>query len=438
MGKFRLDFGALKKYTPRSMVLETADVFRQLSKTDSNITVFILYGLIYDVVLNLFRPFALKYLDRVGGTEFHISLFNSLPGLAAVVAIIPGSLLINRFKRKKRVTTVFFGVSRSFILMLVLLPFIPLNMQPIIFVLLISANNLFDAVGQNSFQGLLGGVLTGHMRSRAIGLRNKFGNAVVMLITIVTGMIITFVPRTDEGRVLIYQTFFALAFAASLFELFVFSKFKEKPITEEPELKVNTLKTLGSTFKDKRFTRFMAFSLFFYFTWHMGWPLGGIFQIKTLGANEMWIAFMALSSGLAAFFAATRWAKLINKRGNWFALGISAVMISGNMFLYTVTYHLPFMIFVTAWGGAAAIGISTGLFNGMLSSTPDKDRVVYIGVYNTLVNISLAVSPFVTLYLINALEIRPAAFVVGCLRLIAGALLFYEHRRLKKLAKDST
>ena len=162
-----------------------------------------------------------------------------------------------------------------------------------------------------------------------------------------------------------------------------------------------------------------------------------IFQIKTLGANEMWLAILAVSAGIAAFFAATHWARLINKRGNWFVLALGALAISGNMFLYTITYHLPFMIIVNIWGGAVSIGVSTGLFNGLLSSTPDKNRVVYIGVYNTLVNLSLAISPFVTLFLINQLTIRPAAAIIGVLRLIAAGLIYLEHRRYVKGSKSN-
>jgi len=61
-----------------------------------------------------------------------------------------------------------------------------------------------------------------------------------------------------------------------------------------------------------------------------------------------------------------------------------------------------------------------------------KNRVIYISVYNTFVNISLGLSPFFANELHKALGTRSAMFVVGFCRVLAAILLFIIYKRNKK------
>ena len=414
--------------------------FRQLKRTDPNILVFIVYGLLYDIVINLYKPFAIKFLDRIDGNEFHISLYNSLPGFAAIFALLPGALIIGRFARKKGITTMFFSLSRVFILMLAFVPFLPDTVKPMSFVLLISSMNFFDAVSQCSLQSFLGTTFNGFTRARAISLRNKFGNFFVLVITLATGLIITYVPgNNDSLRMKLYQIFFSLSFGFGILEIIIFNRFKEKH--EETSEEANEKPGFGSivaALRDKKFMKFLLPTVFLYFTWQAGWPLSSIIQIKNLHADEMWLAFFAVASGLASFFAASHWAKIIVKKGNDFALIIAAVAMSANMVLFAVCPNLPVMILVSVFGGLFTIGMSTTLLNGLLISTPDKNRVVYIGVYNTFINITLAVSPYLSYLLFEKMTARPAISVIAALRLLAAGILLLCFISSRKKNKVST
>ena len=46
-----------------------------------NIKYYAMNGILFTMVSVLSRSYAIKFLDRVGGTELHFSLFNALPGL---------------------------------------------------------------------------------------------------------------------------------------------------------------------------------------------------------------------------------------------------------------------------------------------------------------------------------------------------------------------
>ena len=405
-----------------------------MNRVDSNILRFIIYGVVYDLVINLYKPFSLKFLDRMSGSELHFSLMNSLPGLFAVFALLPGSMFISKFRSKRNLTSILFLASRTFILFFILVPYFPVTIRAGLFVLLYSLMNFPDAISQCALQNFLGESFNGFTRAKAISLRNKFGNIMVPVVTMVTGLIITFVPTSDSMRITIYQIFFGLSFLAGLFEIGVFRSFKEK-LPEKAEFEKNKadeegfLAKIRTVLKDKEFVTFLVVILAFQFTWQAAWPLNSIYQIKILGADEIWLALFALSAGVASFFSAGWWAKLISKKGNNVTLIVAAFGLACNMYIFALCPNLTVMFFANAFAGAVTIGINIGLLNALLNVTHNENRMVYIGVYNTFVNISLSISPLFAHLLLQVFGLMASMYIMGTLRLVSGFLIFMAYRK---------
>lgn len=66
--------------------------------TRKNLKLFITSGIFSIISLNLYTPFAVKFLQRLGGDEFYISLFNSLPGFIGILASIFGGGVLSPIK----------------------------------------------------------------------------------------------------------------------------------------------------------------------------------------------------------------------------------------------------------------------------------------------------------------------------------------------------
>ncbi|MCL2699246.1 MAG: MFS transporter [Defluviitaleaceae bacterium] len=413
-----------------------------LNRLNPNITVFITYGLLFDVFFNMYRPFATKFLERMGGTAFHIALFNALPGLGAALVILPGAIILSRRKSAQKLTSIFFLISRLFILLIAFVPTFPIELQPLLFILFISLMNLPEAVAQTSLQSFLGVVFDGRVRSTAITLRNKFGNIAVPAITLATGLIIGLLPRSDAERILYYQSFYVAAFIISLFEISRFLKLKElplkkmasplpTPVEEEPKSKPG-FKTALQITKEPKFKLFLITTMVFQFTWQAGWPIVTIYQIKTLGANELWLAAFAVIAGITSFLCAGRWNKLIYKRSNGLALIIAAFFMAVNMFLFAAAPSLPVLLIVSVFTGISTIGLNITLLNGMLEATPSENRIIAIAVYNTFANISLFLSPFFANAILELTGITNALMLIGVARALAGGLLLVVYLRAKK------
>lgn len=395
---------------------------RQLNRQNPNIKIFILYGLLFDTMLNAYRPMAVKFLERVGGQAFEISLFFSLPGLVAAIVLFPGSVFLSRLKSKKNVTSILFLLSRCLILSLAFIPLWPAHMRPLVFVMTIAAINLPESLAQASFQSILGTVFPGGQRAKAIALRNKFGNIMIPLVTLSTGVLITFAPRTQRHYIMCYQAIFVFSFLVGLAEIFVFRKFREEKAEEESN--PTDFSIIKTVMRDKKFRSYLVLTIMFQFSWMAGWPLHNIFQIQYLGANEIWLASFTVASGLSAFLTAGLWPKIIRKHGDYKALFMATISMAISMTLVALCPNLPTLLLINFWSGFALIGVNTTILNGLLASTPDQNRIVYIGIYNTFANISLFISPLFSNLMLRHFGLSASLLVVAAMRAITSLNIY--------------
>lgn len=401
----------------------------------TNVWTFVMYGLLFDMVNNLWRPFSVKFLERLGGTEFEISLLSALPGLVAALVLLPGAIIFRKFTNKKRATAVFILISRAALLAIAFVPVFPQELQPILFVVLVAIMNFPDSLSQTSLQSLLGDVFGGATRGQAIAVRTKFGQAIIPVVTISAGFAITFIPQTDAQRIFLYQMFFVMAFLLGLVEVWIFNQLKVPGYVgqgTDSESAINHLATIKGIFSDKRFRGFFVPAIVFAFTWQAGWPLANIHQAITLGATELWFAIFALVSGLSAFASGVFWQRLLRKRGNNVTFIVAAALLAANMFIFPLVPNVQIMTVVSSIAGFSAIGINTALLNGVLEATPDENRLMYLAFYNTAMNISLFLAPFFAVMLLTLVGNSNAMFIVGGMRAAATVFIWVAYRILKK------
>ena len=50
----------------------------------NNLKVYIGFGILFELMNTLFNPYAMKYLERIGGSDFDVTLFNGLKGIVMI------------------------------------------------------------------------------------------------------------------------------------------------------------------------------------------------------------------------------------------------------------------------------------------------------------------------------------------------------------------
>ncbi len=360
---------------------------------ESNIYYYVLNGILFTIVTNLYKPFAQKFIFRLEGTESHVSLFNSLPGLVAVFAIIPGIIWVSRSADRRRTTSLFFLMSRLFILSFALVPFLPEAYRPIVFVLLAALMNFPEAVSTTALQSFSADAFAEKDRAFAISAKNKYSALINFITLLVLGQLMKGFGTTQGQAIQVYQLFYVAAFALGILEIITFRKIKEEKSGQSPRIDIRA--ALPEVFRNKVFMRFLACSFLFHFGWQMGWPLFGIYQIKYLGADEAWLTIGGVTSGIAMFVSSGFWERLISRKGNCFAIALATTGMAITPILFALSPNLYILTVAGIIMGFFTSGTLTSILSSLLEAAPEHNRLAYVAVHATMTNVTLFVAPLI-------------------------------------------
>jgi MFS family permease len=396
---------------------------------EKNMYYFITNGILFTLVVNLYKPFAQKFLYRLGGGETHVSLYNSLPGLIALFGIIPGVIYMCKAVSKKKTLSGIFLFSRFFILLYAFVPFLPGNLQPITFVIITALMNFPEAVSSTALQSVTADVFGERERAWAITSKNRYTTIANFLSLIMLSQLLNVFGTTNEKTIVIYQVFFVLAFIVGLIEILTFKRLKET--TVEPQACIDVKKSIKEVFSNKAYLGFLGCSLTFHFGWQMGWPLFGIYQIEYLMADETWLTILSVTSSIVMFFSFGYWSKIIEKKGNNYAAAFATMGMAATPVLYVLSHNLWVLTGSGLIMGFFTAGTTTVLLSYLLEVSPEKNRIMYVAVHATLTNVTLFIAPLIGDVVLKASNIYIALLITALMRFI-GSMTFMNRTRLKR------
>ncbi|WP_407879505.1 MFS transporter [Owariibacterium komagatae] len=366
---------------------------------------------------NIWKPFNAKFLQRLGGSDLMVFLLTALPGLVAVLTLIPSSLFLARSRSKKRVMKALFYTNRGLLLVIAVIPFLPESIRPLIFVLLVGFINFPDGASQNAMQGYVGELFEERERVEALSLRIKFSTFFTPFVTMLTGALLAHFENSGNEILRVYQIIFVVAFLLGMVEISVFSRFRDREMPADQnkeggaEFCADTIKQI---FKNRKFVKYIILLFVFNFFWQSGGPLSSLYMLNVLHANELWIAFFSIISGIVALFTAPFWNKLIFRIGNNRSLILLSLVMVFNLGLYLLAKDCYAMCAIQLVNGLALMGSGVVIINGVYEVAPrDNNGLVYIGVYNTLYNISMFVAPFFSYWILSHWNLTTAIVIVS-------------------------
>lgn len=394
-----------------------------------NLQVFITFGILFEVMNVFYNPYAMKFLERIGGNEFDISLINSTKGIIMIFTALPAAFFINRIVDKKTVTANVVLLMAFIILLMAFIPSLPINYQVFSFISVMTLLMIPIAIFNISYQNITGEIFP-KRRARVLSKRSIYTIVFTTTITLISGFVFRFLASSNSDFIFIYRIFYFLAFVSGVSAYFVFKKIKYTPQTNiEPTPFKGSFKRV---FKNKRYTKFVISSTIFHFGWQMGWPLFSIYTIKTLGADEFWLAIISVGSAIVMLFAHRIWPKLIEKFGNEKIVFICTLGMALTPILYVLSKNLVVLAIFSTSTGFFTAGTITVLFSDLLAVTPKENRAIYVGYYNVLTNITLAISPLVGHFFYEAKGIIYALIVTSIFRLFGSVAFMFRERSERK------
>lgn len=401
-----------------------------------NIKYYAINGILFTMVAVLSKSYAIKFLDRLGGTELHFSLFNALPGFVAIFTTIPGILLIQKGKSKRKILGTFFYISRLMPLLLAAVPFLPKDIQPLVFVLIFGLMNFPESISATSLQDYTGDIFSPHQRADALSARNQFSQISQITVSILMGFILS-LSSVNRTIILMYQIFIVLSVLIGLKEINYM--YKMEPLVKEEEHKVKVVpklkESLKAVFSHKEYVSFLACSLLFHFGWQMGWPLFNVYQIKYLGADEMWLTIIHVLSSLFMVLSFTQWRKIIKKFDYKLAIALATFGMAMTPILYMLSKNLLMLTFMQPVTGFFTAGTIVVVLGSLLAASPDEYRTMSVAVHATLTSVTLAVAPLVGTYIQDVYSIQGALLVSSSLRLLGSIVFLMRFLKSRKTQK---
>lgn len=408
---------------------------------DYNLFINNINGMLQALSINLVMPFASLYTKRLNGTDNDIALLNAYPSIFSILAVFLGTYLFRKFKNKKKVMALFFGFGRAFFLVFVFIPFLPAWLRPGLFVLLYGAMSFPNSIANMGWQSYLADLFPEKWRGRAFSKRSSLSTICALIVTLVTGNLLYFIPKTDNQRIVLYQIFFIIAFIIAIFEVLSLMKHKLdknnkqiETITEfSNEPLIQRFRNISKlVLSNKKFLDFCICVVIFHFAWQMGWALFFTYEYDVLHSNEFWSSIIATVSSIFQALTYPLWQKLSEKKGNAYAITLALLLMSTTPFLYLISTNIIHVVIFSIITGAAVAGTVLLLLSNLYEVAPNENRTLYIAIYTVLTNITLMFSPILGMKLKSMTNIYIALAVVGVLRFSAAVVFYLRYLKCKK------
>ncbi|MBP1919181.1 MFS transporter [Youngiibacter multivorans] len=392
-----------------------------------NIKYYTLNGILFTMVTIFAKSFAAKFLDRLGGAPIHYSLLNALPGFVAIFVTIPGIVMIQRSKNKRRIMEGFFYLSRSFPLLLAVVPFLPETSRPLAFVLIYGLMNFPESISATALQSFTGDVFSPKERAEAITYRNSYSQIAQLVTSIIMGVVLS-VTTTNSSAVFMYQFFIVLSFLLGIREVHYLKMLKTVEVKSAPVIR--PMDSIRRVLQHKDYRSFLICSLIFHFGWQTGWPLFSIYQISYLGADEKWLTIVNVVLSLSGIVSFPIWQRIVKKTGYDLGIVFATICMASTPILYTFTRTMFENASVQPIIGFSTAGITAVLLGLMLESSPEGESLISAAIHTTLTSVTLAVAPLFGNLVLSLFGLTASLYVSGTLRAV-GSLAFLIRYRMK-------
>lgn len=407
-----------------------------LKTNHHNLKVNVYNGIFAAIAINLVNPYYAKFAQRLGASDYQIAFLDSWPAFISIFVLIPGALILENFGSKHKTTSKIMLAHKVFFLILAFLPFVPSVHKPLLFIFFVGLMNFPGSIYSMGYQSCIADIFEPSERNTAMSMRNKYSDLFRLIITFISGQLLTKLPQSNSEAIILYQIFFAIAFIFGVLEYKSFTKFAfSTPVPQEIQ-NTRTKKAFFKTFvngmtfvkENRRFQLFLICSLIFHFGWQMGWPIFNIYTIKYLNANEAWLAAISIASGSASILTASLWGRFSDKYGYTLSIVIATFGMSITPILYVFSSSLILLVVFNVLIGISITGTVLFLFNMLLEVTPSENRTTIISIYNTLIAISATIAPIIGVTILKSTSITFTLILVGALRML-GCLSFYFRKK---------
>ncbi|NUP98888.1 MAG: MFS transporter [Armatimonadetes bacterium] len=333
--------------------------------------------------------YATGYALHLGATEQMIGFLSASPSIGQFFQMF-APLLSERLQRRKSWCVLAYLIGYSIWILIALMPFVVHGLTAAwTMIVLIFIGGTAISLGAPAALSWLTDLVPGEMRGRFVARQQSIAATLGLLGTVAAGRFLDHFPAPAEQ--VGFTALFLIAVIFALGSITAWASVPEPP-TKPSEQKLD-FRLLLLPFKHPNFTNITTFVAVRTMAVMMAAPFFSVFMLKNLHIPYTQIALFFGTATVFSILTNPFWGYLADKYGYKPILRITSFGIALNplpWFFTTRENYLWLIPLSQAWGGFFAAGLVISQFNIMLKIAPAENRAVYIGSYQAIINLAMA------------------------------------------------
>lgn len=404
-------------------------------------------GTILAVIANLYGNNNNLFAQRLGATDFQLSLIMGVPQMVGMILLLPAGFLTERVKSKRKFVASSIMAVGILYIGVVMTPFFGENALPVL-IFLLSLCIGFITVYNASWQSYFSDIIPLGYRNKTLTLRTRGALFAGMIIPLITGFILS-AAKENSSKIFLHQIFYALIFFFCIYQVRILYKIKE-PATvvekNESNFFIAIKETSSDLIKSKDFLFFMGSVLFFHMSWHIDWTVHFIGRTDYLGLNEAMLSLDVVIGSVIQLISLKYWSKVIERKGVRFSIIMAGVGFTISSVLMNITLGIPYdfakyiYLVYNPISNFATATIALSLLPALLQVIPERNKSITISMYTMFIVLSNAIMPIVgtkiyAFFGSDLVGLRKTFIIVFLLRLTSTIVLYIRWHLLKNTPK---
>ena len=344
--------------------------------------------------------FLVAFALKLGASNLIIGILAAIPPLGQLIQI-PAIYIEEKYRIRREICIVSTAVSRSFWLLIALIPFLVSIINPLnLLIIALIINAAFSAIGGYSWNSWMRDLVPVDRMGSFFGKRMIYASIVGIFFSIAAGFFIYYWKQLYPDKELYaYSLIFFTGFLTGMFGLYFLSKTPEPRMVILQE-KINFSRLLMQPFKDTNFKNLIIFLGSWNFAVNLAAPFFTVYMLMRLKLDMSTIIILMILNQVIRIAFLHLWGKYSDRFSNKSILSINCPLFIGCILAWTFTarpdYYvltMPLLVAIHILMGISTAGITLSSGNIGLKLAPKGQATSYLAASSFVNLLAAGIAP---------------------------------------------
>lgn len=344
--------------------------------------------------------FLVAFALKLGASNLIIGILAAIPPLGQLIQI-PAIYIVEKYRVRREICIVSTAVSRSFWLLIALIPFLVLIINPMtLLIIALTINAAFSAIGGCSWNSWMRDLVPVDRMGSFFGKRMIYASIVGIFFSLAAGIFIDYWKQLyPENELYAYSYIFFAGFLTGMLGLYFLSQTPEPRIVIMQE-KINFARLLMQPFKDTNFKNLIIFLGSWNFAVNLAAPFFTVYMLMRLKLDMSTIILLMLLNQVVSIAFLHLWGKYSDRFSNKSILSINGPLFIGCILAWTFTARpdtysltMPLLVVIHILMGISTAGITLSSGNIGLKLAPKGQATSYLAASSFVNSLAAGIAP---------------------------------------------